>query len=530
MGGGAPAAAASSGGAVVIIQGSRRQGELRDRADVVVVGTGSGGATLADHLTTGGWDVVMVEKGGFFRAEDFSQREEEALAAFNGRRGLDFTTDGAFQLNYAEAVGGSTVHYWGDSFRTPADRLARWQREAGLDWMTPETLAPHFDAIEADLGIHTAGERLFNDNNRLVRQGCEALGIHGEAVPTARVDCIGCGWTQFGCAYNRKTSQLITTIPRVSRAGGRVYCDARAEDIVLEGGRARGVTGTFLDRHTREQRGRFRVDAEVVVLAGGALGTAELLLRNLSDDVVGRRFYMNPHYFVFADFGREIDNVAGIPCAYAVHGLREERRDERGRYAGGGYIMLCSHQSPGLTAGLMGDVGEAHLARMRAYRRTGSLMSVIDETNPGRVYLDEEGRRRVWHRVRGVDALKAVDYLRNAARIFLAAGAREVFLPDVRGTTVRDEREVEERLGLHCVLPNAQIGGGSHFLGTAPMGTDPNDSFAGPTGEAHRVPGLFVADGSALPGSISVDPSLTIMAVARHIAEGLRERVGRIGA
>src|SRR5690606_6340447 len=74
-------------GGAVIIQGTGVSGEHRDRADVVVVGTGAGGATLADYLAARGWDVVMVERGGFFRAEDFSQLEDEALPAFNGRRG-----------------------------------------------------------------------------------------------------------------------------------------------------------------------------------------------------------------------------------------------------------------------------------------------------------------------------------------------------------------------------------------------------------------------------------------------------------
>jgi cholesterol oxidase len=67
-------------------------------------------------------------------------------------------------------------------------------------------------------------------------------------------------------------------------------------------------------------------------------------------------------------------------------------------------------------------------------------------------------------------------------------------------------------------------------MGTAPIGTDPKDSFAGPDGEAHRVRGLYVADGAALPGSASVDPSLTIMGVARRIAARMHERLGRAGA
>ncbi|HEX7119054.1 MAG TPA: FAD-dependent oxidoreductase [Longimicrobiales bacterium] len=513
----------------MIIQGTQYTGEVRERADVVVVGTGAGGATLAVYLAERGWDVVMLEKGGFFRAEDFSQREEEALADFNGRRGLDTTTDNAIFLNYAEAVGGTTVHYWGDSFRTPADRLERWRTEHGLDWMTGDALNPHWDQIERELGIHIAEERLLNENNRLVRQGCEALGVEAHIPPTARVDCIGCGWTQFGCAYNRKTSQLITTIPRISKTGGRIYSDARAERILVEGGRAVGVEGVLVDRATDRPRGRFRVDADLVVVAAGALGTADLLLRNFDDPTVGRRFYINPHFWVFADFGREIDNITGIPCAYVVHEWRRVRRTAGGEYAGGGYIMLTSHQSPGITATMLPETGAAHLERMRKFRHLGSLMSVIDEDHPGRVFLDG-GVRKTEYRVRGVDALKAVDYLKNASRIFLAAGAKEVWVPDVYGTVVRNEREVEERITERSVQPNAQFCAGSHLLGTAPIGTDPDDSFAGPTGEAHRVKGLYVADGAALPGSVSVDPSLTIMGVARWIAAGIHEREGRTGA
>ena len=156
----------------MIIQGTNRYGDHRERADVVVVGTGAGGGTLSAYLAERGWNVVMLEKGGFFRAEDFSQREEEAMGDFNGRRGLDSTADNSVFLNYAEAVGGCTVHYWGDSFRTPDDRLERWRKNTGVDWFTPSALNPHWDIIEKELGIHIAGPDLFNENNRLVQKGC----------------------------------------------------------------------------------------------------------------------------------------------------------------------------------------------------------------------------------------------------------------------------------------------------------------------------------------------------------------------
>lgn len=111
----------------MIIQGTHYAGDVRDRADAIVVGTGAGSCTLAAYLAERGWDIAMVEKGGLFRAEDFTQREEDAMADFNGRRGFDSTADNAVFLSYVEAVGGTTIHYWGDSFRTPPDRLAHWQ-------------------------------------------------------------------------------------------------------------------------------------------------------------------------------------------------------------------------------------------------------------------------------------------------------------------------------------------------------------------------------------------------------------------
>ena len=514
----------------MIVQGTNKSGDLHEKADVVIIGTGAGGGTLGAYLAERGWNVVMLEKGGFFRAEDFTQREQDAMADFNGRRGLDSTKDNSLFLNYAEAVGGCTVHYWGDSFRTPADRLEQWRKNSGIDWMTPAELNPHWDVIERELGIKTAGPELFNENNRLVKAGCEALGVAGHAVPTARVDCIACGWTQFGCAYNRKSSQLITTIPRISKAGGRIYSDAQVHRIVVEKGRAVGVEGEFLNRGPRTPRGKFKVDANVVIVAAGGIGSGELLLRNFPQEIVGKRFYVNPHYMVWADFGRVIDNQTGIPTAYAVHEWRQVRRKPNGDYDSGGYIMLSNHQSPGLFSVMLAEAGQAHTDRMKKYRQLGSTMSVIDEEHPGRLFIDGKGIRRTQFHVKGVDQLKAVDYLRNASRIFLAAGAQEVWIPDVYGTVVRNEKDIREKIGLRSVQPNAQFCAGSHFLGTAPMGVNRADSFAQPTGEAHRIRNLFVADGSAVPTSISVDPSLTIMGISRHIASGIHERFGRAGS
>jgi hypothetical protein len=119
----------------------------------------------------------------------------------------------------------------------------------------------------------------------------------------------------------------------VSKSGGRIYSDARVDRLLIDGRPRDGRGGRVRRPRDEAATGTFRVDAPIVVLAGGALGTAELLLRNVDDDVVGRRFYINPHYFVWADIGRV--HRQRDRHSVRVRGARLPRRarDARGEYA-----------------------------------------------------------------------------------------------------------------------------------------------------------------------------------------------------
>ena len=227
------------------------------------------------------------------------------------------------------------------------------------------------------------------------------------------------------------------------KSGGRIYSDA-GRRILVENGRATGVEGVLVDRATKQPRRRFRVDADLVVLAGGALGTAELLLRNFDDPTVGRRFYINPHFWVFADFGREIDNVSGIPCAYVVHEWRLVRRTPSGEYAGGGYIMLTSHQSPGITATMFPETGAATGADAQV--PPPRLAHVRDRRGPSRAGLP--GRRRAEDEFRLQDRRAEGRRLPEEREPDLPTPARGVWIPDVYGTVRSD---IQERITARAV-------------------------------------------------------------------------------
>jgi len=121
-----------------------------------------------------GVDVVVLEKGAFTTARDFTQDWGTMFGKIEGRRGLGTSRDNGVNLSFAETLGGTTVHYWANSFRTPTDRIERWNREFGLGF-DPAQLAPLFQRLENNLSVHRTHDYLANATNRLMRLGTHAM-------------------------------------------------------------------------------------------------------------------------------------------------------------------------------------------------------------------------------------------------------------------------------------------------------------------------------------------------------------------
>jgi choline dehydrogenase-like flavoprotein len=229
-----------------IVLGTRIEADRRERADVIVIGSGAGGASTAMRFAEAGKKVLVLERGGYYTGlldpldrtrlghGTLNQREDDMLARIDGGRGFTTTEDGLANLTYGNCVGGATVHYWADSYRTPPDRLELWERDFGVEGHSADELAPYFAEIERDLGIHPATSEYYNVNNLLFRQGIEALGWRGEPVPQARRGCSKSGHCMQGCSFDAKQSMLVTYIPRAVHAGAVVYADCRVDGITTE--------------------------------------------------------------------------------------------------------------------------------------------------------------------------------------------------------------------------------------------------------------------------------------------------------
>lgn len=499
-----------------------------EQVDVCVIGTGCGGAVVAKELAAAGRSVLMLERGGFYLMDrgDFDQREDDMMAKIDGGRGLDTTDNGQIALTYGNNVGGASVHYWADTWRTPKDRLEKWAREHGVEGHSYEELLPFFERIERDLNVHPAEDARLNEMNRLFDAGAHKAGYPVERVMQARKNCVGSGYCAQGCAYDAKQSQLVTHIPAALAAGARIFADCQADRVVVENGRAVGVAGRFIDRRTNQPSGHtLRVRSRIVVVSAGGFNSAPLLLRSKIPDPsgqLGKNLQLNPCVQTFALFDRDVVMWRNIPAGVGVMDFRLARFDG-GRYVEGGYLLHPNQLQPATLSALLPGFGRSHRALMAQAHRIGSCIAWLDDDGSGSVSLDDDGNP-VWHyEVKGLDERMARDAMRKQATVLLHAGAREVILADPKGTRISDLKELS-KIDTVDVGPGSMLFPAPHPAGMCRMGKDPARSVVSSTGEVHAVKNLYVCDPSAFPTAVSVDPSETIMAFSYVAAKGILER------
>lgn len=513
----------------MIRQGHEWTTDGAERCDVVIIGSGCGGATLALALAEQGRDVIVVERGGYYTKEDFDQREANMLAKIDGGRGLDTSDDGAVAMTYGNNVGGASVHYWADSYRTPEDRLVVWERDYGIQGHDLAKLTPYFERIEHDLNVHPAPDTLVNRMNQKFHDAATSLGWLVNRVPQARDGCTMSGHCMQGCSYDAKQSQLVTHLPRAMALGARVFSDLDATRFHRAGSRVTGITGLVMDRATGRPRGPIvKIDADAVVVAAGGYGTPRLLLRQGLKDAlpaVGEFIFCNPCPMVHARFEEDIVQWRNIPAAWGVEEWRLARMDGE-TYVEGGYLLMPNQLQPATLAAVLPGIGASHRRWMRDLPRLGGTIAWIDDHERGRMTLEEGSRTRLSIPLIGGNALRIRDAWKKQAQLLFAAGAVELSFGDVAETTLTDPAGIDAAVAGISLEPSRNVLAAPHPGGGARMGADPGGSVVGFDHRVHGFDNLFVSDPSVFPSPPSVDPSLTIMAfayvAAEHVHAGLR--------
>jgi choline dehydrogenase-like flavoprotein len=505
----AAGAALPDAGAAPLEREALRVAEPRERCDVVIVGSGAGGASVARALAERGVDVIVLEEGALHDASTYTTDPLAALSQLYRDGGLTVLEGRpAIPMPVGRCVGGTTVINSGTCVRTPPELLARWRDEHGIGW-APE-LEAEFDAIERDLAVTRLDRAVAGGNADVCRRGAEALGAANRPVARNAGAVVCCGTCPTGCALDAKQAMHVSELPRALAAGARLRADVRVERVLLRGGRAAGVLAVA------DGDGRtYEVDAGAVVLAGGALGTPELLLRQrLGRAAVGRGLHVQPACWVGALFDDEVRGFDGVMQSWHVDEWRPQRLFLEATFTP---LPFGAHWLPG--------VGLDFKRRVAEIGRLAVIGVHLADRSEGRVRVAARGRgaTRLGYRLTREDAETLRFGIARAADILFAAGAREVY-PQVAGWSVL--RPGEQTRFEHEPIRPAQLRlEAFHPMGTARLGGDASGAPVAPDGSLRGVPGLYVADGSLLPTALGVNPMITIIAVARRIARDLAERL-----
>jgi choline dehydrogenase-like flavoprotein len=164
--------AAAAAGAGVSVRGADVTGDLALRAEVCVIGSGAGGAVVAKELAEAGRDVILLEQGGHYTKEDFTQREDEMMPLLYEDMGQRATVDQSILVLQGRNVGGSTVHNLCYCFRTPEPILELWREQYGVREMSGADLRPSFERVEQMLKVKPIRPDEVNALNNKVRLGC----------------------------------------------------------------------------------------------------------------------------------------------------------------------------------------------------------------------------------------------------------------------------------------------------------------------------------------------------------------------
>lgn len=517
-----------------IIEGARLRGDTRVRADVCVVGSGAGGAVAAARLAEAGHDVVLLEEGAFWRPEQFTERESELTHRLYADAGARATDDLAHPILQGRAVGGGTTVNWLVMLRTPDWVLDEWASAHGTVGMRPSELAPVFDRIEDETHTRVVPDDAHSPANRVLLEGARALGWSAGPLRINAHGCVRSGFCGLGCRYGARRAAADVYVPAALAAGARLFADVRVERIELaeQGGGAplKRVHATVLDRETGVPRGRLTVEAPVIVLAGGAVGTPALLQRSgMGGGGVGSFLRLHPTTAVFGRYDRQMYGAAGVPLSTVC--------DEFLRGSDGyGFWIETPPFYPSLSAAVIPGFGVAHREAMESLPNLASMIVLVRDgadraRSSGSVTVDRTGRVRLRYRLGATDRSRLLRGMDAAARILFASGASEVSTLHTHACRMRSPAE----LGSMARRPSGpnQLGVVSaHVNGTCRIGTDPATSGCTPDGERHGVPGVYVADGSLVPTAPGVNPQETIMALAAVVAERIAARhpAGRAGS
>ena len=498
---------------------------LERHADIVIIGSGAGGGTVAKELAPlcrDGVRILVLETGPKLRDSEFTGREYEMARRLYADDGGFLTEDRAMTIAFGQLYGGSTVVYTGTSLTVTEPTLQRWA-VPGLGY--EDVLRRSLKYLREN-NVHLLETQDLNDNNRLFAEGCRALGYRVAQFPLNLKGCQGAGMCNLGCPNAAKMGTHRVQLPEAERQGVEVVTNCRVDRI-----EHRSVIATVTERPHGEPSawapGEYRIRASAVVVAGGSIGSSALMLRSgmaAALPALGRYFTCHPALILVGQHPQPITNFAGHPKSFYCDHFAETQ----------GFLLETCMYFPFTTAKSLTGFGADHSRMMSAMDRLQMILVLaLDPPDAeNRILVDREGHTVVRYAFSEGVKRSLVLAMRASARIFFAAGAARVHAPAGRTFFIEaaDAARVDDLIPFNGLSLGKVTIASAHPMGGCRMGHTAEDSVTDSWGRVHGMPWLFVADGSLFPRCAEINPYVTIMALADRVAERVRAELPELRA
>ncbi|MFD3688146.1 FAD-dependent oxidoreductase [Nocardiopsis sp. NPDC058631] len=511
-----------------------------ENTDVLVVGSGFGGAITAYHLAAGGARVTVLERGPWLRSEEF---EHDFLLGSSYTRVFDFTVGDGMSVLGGNCVGGGSMVYFAALPRAPRfvfDRQGSIGRRMWPSAITRDSLDPWYDRVAEAMGVRTQDWSDVSYAGGLWGAACDHSGRTANPVPVAidKETCVNCNWMMAGCRFDAKKSLMTNYLPAALSHGAEIrpLHEVQRVDRTDDGG-YRVHYDVIDDEDYRVRRGSGAIDARIVVLAAGAGATPVILKRSEAGlgampHAVGRYFSGNGERLNTAVVDEDkVREVLGLS--------RDELRAYEAFQVGKG---PCVANWDRLDASLP-EYSRYSLEQLYFPPALGTVLAQVPGAPaPSWFGADKKEMMRRWKSWLIVFTMSEDDNegvfgapppAGNAVRLsqqMLGRGplSYRPTMNTLKGWQSADAevKEILEKDGIASVAPwtNDLVGAYTvHPLASCRIGDDPHTSALDDRHELRGHPGIFVTDGSAVPGALTVNPAMTIAALAERSVPGIVE-------
>lgn len=473
------------------------------KVEVLIVGSGAGGATTAVELASAGFEVVVLEEGARHGLESYGRGVPSAMQTLYRNRGMTPIL-GSVPIGFVEGrcLGGSTEINSGFWHRMPPEFVLRWVNQFGIRDFSIESLEPHFEWAEGHLQVSDTSKNL-ERNSIVFKRGIEAMGWSARAIPRAAGNCVNTNACASGCPKGAKQGVSRNLIPLAERAGAKFITNCKVKLLLKTKKRVTGLLAEI--KREDGSTDLVRIDADYVFLCAGATQTPALLRRSGIKSHVGDTLQIHPMLKVSALFNEEIDAHRSVMPVLQVKEFWPDIS------LGGSFF------STGQLAMNLSDNWPETSKLMHQYHNMATYNVAVRSTGRGSVRPARFGSEYaiLRYELSDIDVRHLSQGLARLSSLLLAAGARSVHpcvqsLPSI-------ESELDAARWLDENLPRSALSLTTvHAFSTCPMGERMDRCAADSYGKVFGFDNLFINDASMLPESPGINPQGTIMALARR--------------